>query len=349
VQKMDKLEINNLTLGELQGILQQDQIPRFRAAQIFRWIHKNGVNNPWEMTNIPQTLKNYINERFYFTVLELVTKQVSRDGTVKYLFRLNDGCTIESVLIPEQTRVTICVSSQVGCAMGCTFCATGSAGFERDLTAGEISRQIELISAESDGITNVVFMGMGEPLHNYRSVLQAVEIMNCSEGMNLGLRRFTISTCGIVPRIYQLADENDQIGLAVSLHAADDAKRKSIMPIAGRYSLAELMAVCRYYCDQTKRRITFEYALIQGFNDGLSDAKALVELLAGLNCHVNLIPINPVQVQYKRPRQQVTKEFMNYLVQHQIPASIRRERGTDIDAACGQLKQATREDLNEDS
>lgn len=349
MQKRDKLEINSLTLDNLQTIIGEDQFPRFRAVQIFQWIHKHGINDLDLMSNLPKDLKEYLQERFRFTVMDQVIKQVSRDGTVKYLFRLYDGRTIEAVMIPEQSRRTICVSCQVGCAMGCTFCATGKAGFDRNLTSGEICRQIEFISRDWGEITNIVFMGMGEPFHNYDKVMEAISICNSNAGMNLGWRRFTISTCGLVPKIYRLANENDQVGLAVSLHAADDEKRRSIMPIARAYSLAELMEACRYYCDKTGRRITFEYALIAGFNDSPADAKNLADLMSGLNCHVNLIPVNPVSAGYERPPQQVTEAFMNLLSDYQIPTSIRRERGTDIDAACGQLKQSTREDLDEDS
>lgn len=347
MQKLDKLEINSLTLDELQNSLTDLGIPRYRGQQIFRWLHKNGVNHFDQMTNIPENLRSLLSEEFRFGSLTKELQRVSSDGTVKYLFKLWDGHTIESVLIPERDRNTICVSTQVGCGMGCSFCATGKQGLTRNLSPGEISSQVEFINSEFNPITNIVFMGMGEPFNNYQGVMQSVAIMNDPQGLGLGSRRFTISTCGIVPKIRQLAIDNDQIGLAISLHAATDEQRSSIMPIARKYPLASLIDACRYYVDVTKRRITFEYALIADFNDSQKDADQLVKILAGLNCHVNVIPINPVVDQYSRPPQPRVLEFTNYLNDHHIPASIRKERGVDIEAACGQLKQATKEDFNE--
>jgi len=349
VNKLDKLEINSQTLDNLQTIIQRDNIPRYRAQQIFRWVHRFAVDQFMQMRNLPRNLIEYLESRFYLTPMQLLVKRVSIDTTEKFLFGLSDGSTIESVLIPEKDRNTICISTQVGCAAGCSFCATGKQGFTRNLTAGEICKQAEVIYQKCPQITNIVFMGMGEPLHNYEQVLKSIQILNSPDGLALGMRRFTISTCGIVPKIRQLALDNDQVGLAVSLHAATDTKRQLIMPIAKKYPLAELIAACRFYTEQTGRRVTFEYALIASFNDSAEDLQQLVQLLQGLNCHVNLIPINPVVDTYKRPDHQVIEEFVKQLNQHHIPASIRRERGTDIEAACGQLKQVSREDVDENS
>lgn len=350
MQKLDKLEINSLTLDELEAILTTHSIPSYRGQQIFRWLHRNGITHINQMTNIPEQLRILLLKEFKLISLKQQLQKKSVDGTVKYLFELEDGHTIETVLIPEDDRNTICVSSQVGCAMGCSFCATGTQGLARNLTAGEIAGQVEFIKHEYNHITNIVFMGMGEPFNNYNAVMKSIEIMNHPQGMGLGSRRFTISTCGIVPKIQQLAKESNQIGLAISLHAASDEKRSKIMPINNKYPLAELIKACYYYVRVAKRRITFEYALIADFNDSQADAIALVKLLSGLNCHVNVIPINPVvDASYHRPPQPMVENFTHYLNEHHIPASIRKERGVDIEAACGQLKQATEEDFDENT
>lgn len=348
MQNQGTLEINNLSLDSMERVFSVSGIERYRAAQVFRWLHRFAVGNFTEMMNIPGSLQNYLASRFYISRLMPMAERTSTDGTVKYLFGLYDGQTVETVMIPEEDRITACVSTQVGCAMGCSFCATGRAGFARNLSSGEIARQVEFVNRNKAQVTNVVFMGMGEPLLNYTAVSEAIGLLNCKEGIGLGLRRFTISTCGIVPRIYQLADEQDQVGLAVSLHAAVDEKRRQIMPIAAKYSLEELMAACRYYSSKTRRRITFEYVLIAGFNDGLGDAVALAKLLSGLTCHVNLIPINPVGEYYQRPSPKVVERFARHLNMNHIPTSVRRERGVDIEAACGQLRQVVREVVHED-
>ncbi len=340
---LDKLEINSFKIDELRSLMTEFGQPAYRGQQVFRWIHKQAVNDFVAMDNLPHALLDFLEERFRITKLEEVKQRVSRDGTIKFLYQLFDNTTIESVLIPEEDRNTICVSTQVGCAMNCSFCATGKAGFVRQLTSGEISKQVEQIAKQHSPITNVVFMGMGEPLHNYEQVMTSIDLLNTADGIELGMRRFTISTCGITPKIRQLATDNDQVGLAVSLHAATDQKRISIMPIAKRYPLVDLIDACRYYSEKTRRRVTFEYALIAGFNDTLADCEALVSLLETLNCHVNLIPINPVVEQFARPQSRVIQDFAKQLENHKIPVSIRKERGTDIEAACGQLKQS-RED-----
>lgn len=347
MQKLDKLDINSMTADELQAFLVMNHIPKYRSKQIFRWLHKHVVSEFTQMHNLPDDLICFLEHSCKITKIQPKQEQISRDKTRKYLFQLEDDKTIETVLIPERRRKTICVSSQVGCGMGCTFCATGLQGFTRNLTAGEIAKQVEFIQHKQGNVTNVVFMGMGEPLNNYTPVMNSIAIMNHSDGISLGLRRFTISTCGIVPKIRQLANDNTQVGLAVSLHAANDRKRRLIMPAAEVYSIDMLMDSCRYYAERTNRRITFEYALIADFNDTLADCRELVELLKDVNCHVNIIPINPVVQKYQRSQQSRIKAFVDYLNKNRIQASVRKERGTDIEAACGQLKQSTREDYDE--
>lgn len=343
MQKMEKLIINIFTESELVQLLKEAGFPGFRGKQIFQWLHRHLVSDFAAMTNLPGQLIDYLQENFTITQLVVLQQQVSKDGTVKYLFQLPDGQTIETVLIPEGERNTVCVSSQVGCAMGCTFCATGEQGFARNLNAAEIAGQIEFIAKQHQDVTNIVYMGMGEPLLNYSEVIKSIEILNHPSGLNIGMRRFTISTCGIVPQICQLALEQSQVGLAVSLHAASDQKRQQIMPITKKYPLATLLDACRFYVEQTNRRITFEYTLIKGFNDSLADLDQLVQLLAGLTCHVNIIPVNPVNAEYQKPDLEGVKKFTDALNQQGISASIRKERGSDIQAACGQLRRASEE------
>ncbi len=344
MQKLDKIDINSLTIMELETFLVGNKIQRYRAAQIFRWLHKHDAVDFETMHNLPNDLLNLLQTKCKISQLRTKQKLVSRDQTTKYLFSLEDETTIETVLIPEGSRNTVCVSSQVGCNMGCTFCATGTQGFTRNLTAGEIAGQVEIIENLHGNVTNVVFMGMGEPLNNYVPLMKSISILNHTEGIALGMRRFTISTCGIVPKIRQLAHEGDQLGLAVSLHASNDKKRQEIMPIAKVYNLSQLISACKYYIDQTKRRITFEYALIAGFNDSIEDCRELASLLQGLICHVNVIPVNPVNKEYLRPDKHQIEEFIRCLNKNRISASLRKERGTDIEAACGQLKQSIEED-----
>lgn len=347
MQKLDKLDINSMNADELEVFLVNNQIPKYRSKQIFRWLHRHVVSDFAQMHNLPDDLIHFLDHRCTITKIRQKQKQISLDQTIKYLFQLEDGETIEAVLIPERQRNTICISSQVGCGMGCAFCATGLQGFTRNLSAGEIAQQAEFIQHLHGNVTNIVFMGMGEPLNNYVPVMNSIAILNDPDGISLGSRRFTISTCGIVPKIRQLAEDNAQIGLAVSLHAADDKKRRLIMPIAQLYSIDMLMDSCRYYVHLTNRRITFEYALVADFNDTLADCRKLVGLLKGLNCHVNIIPINPVVKEYRRPQPSTIDDFVKYLNNNNIQASVRKERGTDIKAACGQLKQSTREDYDE--
>ena len=272
--------------------------PGYRAKQIWSWLYQRHVGDIDEMLNLPQTLREQLGEQFLLDTAEVVTSQQSQDErTTKVLFRLPDGQLIETVLMEYEKRRTLCISTQAGCAMGCVFCATGQMGFFRNLSQGEIVSQVlyfaRVLADRDEHVTNIVFMGMGEPLHNYDNSLAAVDVLTDAQGFNLGARKITISTVGLVPAIRRFADEKRQIGLAVSLHAATDEERNSLIPVAKRWPVEELMDACRYYIEQTGRRLTFEWALIEQENDTLEQARALGLLLRGMLCHVNLIPLNP--------------------------------------------------------
>lgn len=341
MEKMGKIDIAGYSIAELADLVVELGQPKFRAKQLFNWIHRVNEFDPRKMTNIPASLSGLLLERFTIAQLHQEVCRTSEDGTEKYLFRLGDDQHIETVLIPEADRNTLCVSSQVGCAMGCTFCATGKGGLARNLTTAEIVGQVlkvqQYLGTERP-ITNVVFMGMGEPFANYPNLVKAIKLLNDPEGLNIGMRRITISTCGIVPKIIEFAKDLPQVGLAISLHAASDDKRAGVMPITRKYPLSQLMSACRRYAELTNRRITFEYALIGNFNDTSDDLDSLVRLLAGLPAHVNIIPVNPVDHKYKRPSKKQVTCFVESLVGRGIAASIRQERGLDIEAACGQLR-----------
>ncbi|MBM7623311.1 23S rRNA (adenine(2503)-C(2))-methyltransferase RlmN [Sporohalobacter salinus] len=343
-----KVDLSSFNLTELEDFV-SDELGEasFRAKQIMNWIYKQGVVDFEEMTNLSQDLRSRLQGKAYINKFIEITRAESKDGTVKFLFKLRDNKEIETVFLPYQDgRNSICVSTQVGCGMGCNFCATGQQGLERNLTTGEIISQIlevqRLMSSSgynSSLITNIVFMGMGEPLANYDNLLKAIKILNSNETLNISMRRITVSTCGLVPQIKRLADEELQLVLAISLHAAEDEIRDNMMPINKRYPLEELITACEYYLERTNRRITFEYALIDGVNNRHEDAKKLAQLLSGLLCHVNLIPINPVKdLRLSRPNREDTKEFKKILNQNNIQATVRQERGKDIEAACGQLR-----------
>jgi 23S rRNA (adenine2503-C2)-methyltransferase len=314
--------------------------PAYRARQVMDWIYGKGVYTFAEMTNLPVALRNRLAQSARIAVPAVVAVQKAADGTRKYLLQLDDGEQVEAVLISERERLTVCLSSQVGCAIGCALCATGLGGLVRNLTAGEIVGQV--LSVQRDAgkrLTNVVLMGMGEPLANYGQVMAALKLLNHPVAVGLGARRFTVSTAGVVPGIRQLAREPLQVNLAVSLHAADDRLRDLLVPINRRYPLAKLLAACQEYIELTGRRITFEYVLLAGVNDSVSQAGQLGRLLVGMLCHVNLIPVNPVsEAGYHRPDDAVTKQFLRALRRHGIEATLRKEKGAGIDAACGQLR-----------
>ncbi|HEY5730197.1 MAG TPA: 23S rRNA (adenine(2503)-C(2))-methyltransferase RlmN [Anaerolineales bacterium] len=357
--------IYDLELPALVILFNEWKEPSFRAKQVWQGLYGHLYDNPEQFSNIPKALREKMTEHFTFSPFTIKTATDSSDGfTRKTLFELPDKNLLEAVLMrygdpadnPQITapapnsenlrgaknRRTLCISTQAGCAMGCVFCATGQMGFKRHLTSGEIVAQVlyyaRILKEENESVTNIVFMGMGEPFHNYDNTMEAIDRLNDKDGYNFGARRFTISTVGLVPQIRRFADEKRQVNLAISLHEVDDDKRTSIMPVNKRYSIDEVIAACKYYIEQTSRRITFEWALINGVNDSPEVAKKLAARLKGLMCHVNAIPLNPT-AGYKgqatdRQRAQLFKETLE---QAGIPCTIRMRRGVDIAAGCGQL------------
>ena len=313
----------------------------FRAEQIFKWLYVDKVKSFDEMTNLSLELREKLKENYTICNFKILKKLESSDGTKKYLFDILDGNAIESVLMQYHYGKSICVSSQVGCKMGCKFCASTGIPFIRNLSSGEIVEQILAVEQDiGEKISNVVFMGIGEPLDNYNNVIKAIRILNNQKGLNIGARHISVSTSGLVPRIYDLANENIQCTLSVSLHASNNETRSSMMPINNRYNIEELMKACKDYIKITNKRISFEYALARDNNDNLDDAKELVKLLKGMLCHVNLIPINKIENgKFTKSSNENIIKFRDYLNDHGIVATIRRELGSDIDAACGQLRR----------
>jgi 23S rRNA (adenine2503-C2)-methyltransferase len=324
--------------------------PSYRADQVWQGLYKQYWNTPDEFTNLPKTLREQLGRALRFDPLKPIKYLDSSDGqTRKTLFQLHDKRLIEAVLMKYdpsthkgQGRRTLCISSQAGCAMGCVFCATGQMGFKRHLTSGEIVAQVmyyaRMLHDQGEHVTNIVLMGMGEPFHNYGNTMAAIDRLNDSDGYNFGARRFTISTVGLIPMIRRFADEKRQVNLAISLHAADDDERSSIMPVNKKYNIGKLLEACRYYVDQTGRRITFEWALISGVNDTEEVALKLAARLKGLMCHVNAIPLNPTTgYQGRGTDRQSAAKFKETLEQAGIPCTIRMRRGIDIQAGCGQL------------
>ncbi len=337
-----KADIKSLTLEELKDEMTGLAEKPFRAVQLYEWMHKKLVRGYDEMHNIPASLKEKCRERFSYTALNLVEVQESKmDGTKKYLFALADGNVVESVLMHYKHGNSVCISSQVGCRMGCRFCASTLDGLKRNLLPSEMLDQIYAITRESgERVSNVVVMGTGEPLDNYENLLRFINLLTDENGLHISQRNLTVSTCGIVPKMWELAREKLQITLALSLHAATDEKRRELMPIANTHSLAELMEACAYYFAQTGRRITYEYSLVRNVNDTKRDAKQLAELLKGQNCHVNLIPVNPIKERdYVQSERQAIEDFRDRLERSGITATVRREMGRDIDGACGQLRR----------
>lgn len=333
--------IKDYTLEELKQEMQEIQEKPFRAEQIFKWIYEEKVKSFDEMTNLSLQLREKLKENYTMCNYEILRKQEAKDGTKKYLFDVGDGNAIETVLMSYHHGYSICVSSQIGCKMGCKFCASTGINFIRSLSTGEIVEQI--IAVEQDEnirISNVVFMGIGEPLDNYDNVVKAVRIINHPKGLNIGARHISISTSGLVPNIYRLAEENIQCTLSISLHATNNQKRSEMMPVNNAYPIEELLQACKDYIAKTNRRISFEYALAKDNNDNLDDACELVKLLKGMLCHVNLIPINKIENgKYSKSSNENIIRFRDYLNDHGIVATIRRELGSDIDAACGQLRR----------
>ena len=313
----------------------------FRAEQIFKWLYQEKVKSFDEMTNLSLELREKLKSNYTICNYNILKKLESSDGTKKYLFDILDGNIIESVLMEYHYGKSVCVSSQVGCKMGCKFCASTGIPFVRNLTAGEIVEQILAIEQDTgEKISNIVFMGIGEPLDNYDNVIKAIRILNNPKGLGIGARHISVSTSGLVPRIYDLAKENIQCTLSVSLHASNNEKRSSMMPVNNRYSVEELIKACKDYIAMTNKRISFEYALARDNNDNMQDAKELANLLKGMLCHVNLIPINKIENgKFTKSSNENIIKFRDYLNDHGIVATIRRELGSDIDAACGQLRR----------
>ena len=333
--------IKNYNLEELKQELNSLGEKPYRAEQIFKWLYIDRVKEFDEMTNLSLELREKLKQNYTMCNFNIIKKQESQDGTKKYLFDVLDGNAIETVLMQYHHGKTICVSSQIGCKMGCKFCASTGIKFIRSLTCGEIVEQILAVEQDiGDKISNIVFMGIGEPFDNYDNVMKAIKIINNQKGLNIGARHISISTSGLVPMIYRFADEELQCTLSISLHATNDAKRSSMMPINNRYNIEELMEACKYYINKTNKRISFEYALAKDNNDNLDDAKELVKLLKGMLCHVNLIPINKIENgDYVKSTNENIIRFRDYLNKNGIVATIRRELGSDIDAACGQLRR----------
>lgn len=337
-----KSNIKSFTLDELKNEMIALGEKVFRAEQIFKWLHQENVQSFEEMTNISKEFREVLNEKYTINNFKIIKKLESKDGTKKYLFDILDGNAIESVLMQYKFGYSICVSSQVGCKMGCKFCASTGIPFSRSLEAGEIVEQILAVEREENvRISNIVFMGIGEPLDNYDNVIKAISIINNPKGLNIGTRHISISTSGLVPNIYRLAKENIQCTLSVSLHSSNNEKRSEMMPVNKMYPIEELITACKEYIKITNKRISFEYALAKDNNDNLGDAKELVKLLKGMLCHVNLIPINKIENgKYTKSTNDNIIKFRDYLNDNGIVATIRRELGSDIDAACGQLRRA---------
>ena len=332
--------LKDLTLSELTECIENFGEPKYKAKQIFSWLYKN-IKSIDEMTDISKNLREKLKEIAYISTLEIEERYISKkDETRKYLFRLPDGNYIESVLMKYSYGYTICVSSQVGCRMGCRFCASTLNGKIRNLTPGEIADQIMYVSEDAGvKISNIVMMGIGEPFDNFENLLIFLENITSENGINIGMRHITVSTCGIVDKIIELADKRLQLTLSISLHASSDDVRSDIMPINKKYNISQLMKACDYYIEKTNRRISFEYTLISGVNDNLAEAEKLYRLLRGKLCHVNLIPVNQVsETGFRRSDKKSVDRFCRYLEDKGISATVRREMGSDINAACGQLR-----------
>ncbi|GIP32954.1 putative dual-specificity RNA methyltransferase RlmN [Paenibacillus sp. J2TS4] len=319
-------------------------MPSFRAGQIFDWLYVKRVDSFEAMTNLPKSLREKLIEQFQFVTLKEIAQQQSKDGTVKFLFELQDKHAIETVIMKHSYGNSVCVTTQVGCRIGCTFCASTLGGLKRDLAPGEIVAQIvkaqKLLDADGERVSSIVIMGIGEPFENYEAMMTFLRIMIHEKGLNIGQRHITVSTSGIVPNIYRFADEETQISLAISIHAPNDALRSKLMPVNRRYPFADLIEACKYYVNKTGRRLTFEYALMGGVNDQPEHAEELAEVLKEIPlCHVNLIPVNHVVERkfVRTPREDIFA-FQRILEKHKINTTIRREQGSDIAAACGQLR-----------
>lgn len=338
-----KIDLKSLDYNQLVEEIEKMGEKKFRAKQIYDWMHVKLADSFDDMTNLSKSLIGKLKEQYTIACLEQVDVQISKlDGTRKYLFRLWDGNVIESVLMKYKHGNSVCISSQAGCRMGCRFCASTLGGLERSLEPSEMLDQIYRIQKHTgERVSNIVIMGTGEPMDNYDNVIKFLHLISDENGLNISQRNITVSTCGIVPNMRRFAEEDLNVTLALSLHASNDEKRKAMMPIANKYSLEEVLDACRYYFEKTGRRITFEYSLAEGVNDTPEDARELTALLKGMNCHINLIPINPVKErEYVQSQKKVIENFKQRLEKSGINVTIRREMGRDIDGACGQLRKS---------
>ncbi|MGX9289707.1 23S rRNA (adenine(2503)-C(2))-methyltransferase RlmN [Bacillus sp. A015] len=347
--KTDMPSIYSFELHEIKEWLKEQGEKPFRAAQIFEWLYEKRVTSFDEMSNLSKELREKLKDQFAITTLKTVIKQTSQDGTIKFLFELHDGYTIETVLMRHEYGNSVCVTTQVGCRIGCTFCASTLGGLKRNLEAGEIVAQVlkvqQALDETDERVSSVVIMGIGEPFDNFEEMLAFLKIINHDNGLNIGARHITVSTSGIIPKIYQFADEQMQINFAVSLHAPNTEIRSGLMPINKAYKLPKLMEAIEYYIQKTGRRVSFEYGLFGGVNDQVHHAEELADLLKGIKCHVNLIPVNyvPERDYVRTPREQIFL-FEKTLKEKGVNVTIRREQGHDIDAACGQLRAKERQE-----
>ena len=339
---MDKKDIRSLSLDELKIEMESIGEKAFRAKQVYEWLHTKLADSFEEMTNLSKDLREKLDGAYRIPSVKMLERQVSnQDGTNKFLFQLEDGNVVESVLMRYKHGNSVCISSQVGCRMGCKFCASTIGGLERNLLSSEMLGQIYQIQKISgERVSNIVIMGTGEPLDNYDNFVRFIRLVSDENGLNISQRNITVSTCGIVPNIKRLAEEGFQITLALSLHGSTQEKRKTLMPIANKYELSEVLDACDYYFEKTGRRISFEYSLVQGVNDRDEDARELIVILKPRNCHLNLIPVNPIKERdFQKPSRKSAEEFKNRIEKSGVNVTIRREMGSDIDGACGQLRR----------
>ncbi len=337
-----RADIRSMTLDELTAEFKANGFPAFRARQVFAWLHKRRAASFEDMTDLPASMRGELEDKYVIYGVRIERKLVSRlDGTVKYLYRLSDGETVEAVLMHYKHGTSLCVSTQAGCRMGCSFCASTIAGFARNLLPSEMLDEVYAAQQDSgERVDGMVLMGIGEPLDNFDNVIRFLRLISCEQGQNMGMRHISLSTCGLVDKIYELMRLDLQLTLSISLHASNDERRRKLMPVARRWSIDELLRACREYYRHTGRRISFEYALISGENDGEADALELAELLRGSGCHVNLIQVNRVEeTGYRRGTRENTERFRAVLEGQGVNATIRRELGSDINAACGQLRR----------
>ena len=339
---MEKKDIRSYTFEQLKNEMEQLGEKAFRSKQIYSWLHEKLVDSFEEMTNLSKTLREKLDSEYEIRKVSMIERQVSAmDGTNKFLFELYDGNVVESVLMKYKHGNSVCISSQVGCRMGCRFCASTLDGLARNLTPSEMLGQIYQIQKISgERVSNVVVMGTGEPLDNYENFVTFIHMLSDEYGLNISQRNITVSTCGIVPNMKRLAEEKFQITLALSLHGSNQEKRKKLMPVANKYELSDVLSACDYYFEKTGRRITFEYSLVHGVNDREEDAKELIGILKPRNCHLNLIPVNQIKERdFEKPTREHAEKFKNKLEKNGINVTIRREMGSDIDGACGQLRR----------